>query len=132
VYVVGFVEGTCVHAYDVLAGGLHAYASWPLVSQVLFHVLLGLDLLAAVLVLRRRPAGPVLAAVIMAADLTANWWGNWDRLVRHPLDYLQPVGLLPMTLFGLFVFATAVPLRREFRSRDRELVRAASVGSCPP
>ncbi|WP_236656112.1 hypothetical protein [Streptacidiphilus jiangxiensis] len=121
-----------MHAYDVVAGGLQAYASWPLASQVLFHALLGLDLWAAVLVLRRRPTGPVLAAAIMAADLTANWWGNWGRLVRHPLDYLQPVGLLPMTLFGLFVFATAAPLRREFRSRDGEGARAASGRPCPP
>ncbi|MGN5381794.1 hypothetical protein ACQ4WX_46085 [Streptomyces lasalocidi] len=34
------------------------------------------------------------------------------------LFYLQPVGLLPITLFGLFVLLTASPLRRTLRSGD--------------
>ncbi|MER7669158.1 hypothetical protein ABTY61_11870 [Kitasatospora sp. NPDC096128] len=115
VWVVGFVEGAAVHAFDVLSGGLHAYAWWPLPSQVLFHALLVLDPLAAVLVARARPAGAWLGAGVMVADLTANWWANWDDVVRHPLDYLQGVvGLPAMTLFGLFVFVTAAPLRRAF------------------
>ncbi|MGW2254721.1 hypothetical protein ACWCXH_31680 [Kitasatospora sp. NPDC001660] len=119
VYVIGFVEGSAVHAYDVIVGGLHAYRDWPLPSQLLFHALLVLDPLAAVWVARARPAGPVLGAAVMAADLTANWWENWDGLMRHPLDYLQPVGLLPMTFFGLLVLATAAPLRRSFRRVGR-------------
>ncbi|MFI9158367.1 hypothetical protein ACIGXI_21800 [Kitasatospora aureofaciens] len=119
VYVAGFVEGAGAHAVDVLSGGLHAYRAWPRASQLLFHALLVLDPLAAVLVARARPAGPLLGACIMVADLVANWWGNWDGLMRHPLDYLQFVGLPVMTLFGLFVFATAAPLRRALRSADR-------------
>ncbi|MBD0692515.1 hypothetical protein BG452_02110 [Streptomyces sp. CBMA123] len=115
VWVIGFVEGAGVHAFDLLTGGLHAYGAWPLPSQVLFHALLVLDPLAAVLVTRGRPAGPSLGAAVMVADLTANWWENWDGFVRHPLDYLQGVvGLPAMTLFGLFVFTTAAPLRRAF------------------
>ncbi|MFJ8475392.1 hypothetical protein [Kitasatospora sp. NPDC094011] len=43
---------------------------------------------------------------------------------RRPLDYLQPVGLLPMTLFGLFVFGTAVPLRRVFHRTAPRAVAA--------
>ncbi|MFI9361703.1 hypothetical protein ACIG5E_11665 [Kitasatospora sp. NPDC053057] len=119
VYVIGFVEGAGVHAFDVLSGGLHAYRAWPLESQLLFHTLLVLDPIAAVLVIRARPAGPPLGAGIMVADLVANWWGNWDGLTHHPLDYLRFVGLPVMTLFGLFVFATAAPLRRSFLSADR-------------
>ncbi|MFJ4189777.1 hypothetical protein [Kitasatospora sp. NPDC089509] len=124
VYVIGFVEGTGAHLYDVLTGGLHAYRDWPLPSQLLFHALLVLDPLAAVLVARARPVGPLLGAAIMAADLVANWWGNWDGLVHRPLDYLQPVGLLPMTLFGLLVFGTAVPLRRVFHRTAPRAVAA--------
>lgn len=103
------------HAYDVIRGGLHAYRYWPLPSQLLFHALIALNLLAAVWVALAHPAGPPLGATIMAADLTANWWGNWDGILRHPLDYLHLVGLPTMTLFGLFVLATAVPLHRSFR-----------------
>ncbi|GAA1914337.1 hypothetical protein [Streptantibioticus ferralitis] len=116
VYIIGFVEGTGSHAYDLFVGGLHAYRGSPLPSQLLFHALLGLDLLAAAWVALTRPAGPILGAAIMVADLTANWWGNWTGILRHPLDYLQPVGLTPMTLFGLFVFATVAPLHRSFRA----------------
>ncbi|MFH8383001.1 hypothetical protein ACH4E7_18935 [Kitasatospora sp. NPDC018058] len=119
VYVIGFLEGTGAHAYDVFTGGLHAFHSWPLPSQLLFHALLVLDPLAAVWVARARPAGPLLGAGIMVADLLANWWGNWDGLVHHPLDYLRFVGLPVMTLFGLFVFATAAPLHRAFGAFGR-------------
>ncbi|MFH9351448.1 hypothetical protein [Kitasatospora sp. NPDC017646] len=125
VYVIGFVEGAGAHAVDVLGGGLHAYRAWPLPSQLLFHALLVLDPLAAVLVARARPAGPLLGAGIMAADLLANWWGNWDGLMHHPLDYLRFVGLPAMTLFGLLVLTTAAPLRRSFRrSSHRSLLSA--------
>ncbi|MEV6513783.1 hypothetical protein AB0M61_47740 [Streptomyces sp. NPDC051642] len=115
VYVVGFVEGSGSHAYDVIRGGLHVYRYWPVPSQLIFHALLVLDLLAAVGVVLAHPVGPPFGATIMAADLTANWWGNWDGVLRHPLDYLQPVGLPAITLFGLFVLATAAPLHRSFR-----------------
>ncbi|MFB7905563.1 hypothetical protein ACFC1T_03965 [Kitasatospora sp. NPDC056076] len=115
VWVAGFAEGAAVHAYQVGSGGLHAYAWWPVPSQVLFHALLVLDPLAAVLVARARSAGVWLGAGVMAADLTANWWANWDDVLRRPLAYLQGVvGLPAMTLFGLFVFVTAAPLRRAF------------------
>ncbi|MFI9645551.1 hypothetical protein ACIHAA_04545 [Streptomyces sp. NPDC052040] len=119
VYVIGFLEGAGSHAYDVLTGGLHAYGNWPLPSQLLFHALLVLDLVAAVWVVLAWPTGPALCSTVMAADLTANWWTNWTAVTRDPLAYLQPVGLTPITLFGLFVFVTATPLARSFRLIDR-------------
>ncbi|MFJ9733033.1 hypothetical protein ACIRU2_24430 [Streptomyces sp. NPDC101169] len=115
VYVIGFVEGTGSHAYDVIRGGLHAYRYWPLPSQLLFHALLVLDLLVAVSVVLARPAGPPLGATVMAADLAANWWGNRYGILSDPLDYVRPSGLAPITLFGIFVLATALPLHRTFR-----------------
>jgi hypothetical protein len=33
-------------------------------------------------------------------------------VIRHPLDYLVPFGLLPITLFAVFVLVTVMPLRR--------------------
>ncbi|MEV7793517.1 hypothetical protein AB0O68_16225 [Streptomyces sp. NPDC087512] len=117
-YVVGFLEGTASHAYDLCAGGLHAYRNWPVPSQLLFYALLVLEPLAAAWVVLARPAGPVLGSALMAADLTANWWANWRGVIRDPLAYLQPVGLAPITLFGLFVFVTATPLGRSSRSTE--------------
>jgi len=115
VYVMGFVEGSGAHACDVIRGGLHAYRYWPLPSQLLFHALLVLDLLAAVGVALALPVGPPFGAGVMAADLIANWWGNWDGVLRHPLEYLRPYGLSAITLFGCFVLATAPALHRSFR-----------------
>ncbi|MFF4899505.1 hypothetical protein [Streptomyces sp. NPDC001068] len=111
----GFVEGTGSHAYDVITGGLHAYRYWPLPSQLLFHALLVLDLLVAVWVVLAHPAGPPLGAAVMAADLAANWWSNRDGILSDPHDYVKLSGLTPITLFGIFVLATALPLRRSFQ-----------------
>ena len=114
VYVVGFVEGAGSHADDVINGGLHAYRGWPLPSQVLFHAILALDLLAALTIVLVRSAGPLLGAAVMAADLTANWLGNWHQVLRDPGAYAKPYGLSMITLFGLFVLLTARPLHRSF------------------
>ncbi|MER7988775.1 hypothetical protein ABTY53_24740 [Streptomyces noursei] len=51
-----------------------------------------------------------MAAVVMTLDVVANWYVNWPLLVADPTWWWRPVGLLPITLFGLFVVATAVPL----------------------
>jgi hypothetical protein len=45
-------------------------------------------------------------------DVAANWIGNWPSLHEHPVRLLRPVGLLPITLFGVFVLVTALPLLR--------------------
>lgn len=111
-YVAGFLEGTGAHAYDVVTGGLHAYGYAPLALQLLFHALLLLDPLVALLVVTARPVGPYLGAAVMLADLAANWWLQRDIVLHHPATCLRPVGLLPITVFGVFVLATALPLRR--------------------
>ena len=115
VYVIGFLEGTGAHAMYVIDGGLHAFRGFPLPSQVFLHLLLVLDPLVAYLVWRRRPAAPILAAAVMFGDLLVNWQGNWAYVHTHPSTLLRPYGLPVLTLFGLFVFATAVHLHREFR-----------------
>ncbi|WP_031161643.1 hypothetical protein [Streptomyces durhamensis] len=111
-YVIGFLEGTGWHAYCLVAGGLHAYSYAPLLIQLLFHALLLLDPLVALLIVRARPGGPLLAAPVMLADLVGNWGTGWRAVLAHPAAYLRPVGLLPITLFGIFVLLTAFPLRR--------------------
>ncbi|MCN9243676.1 hypothetical protein NGF19_23290 [Streptomyces sp. RY43-2] len=113
VYVIGFLEGTCAHVLDLLRGGIHVYASFaPLPLQVFFVSLAVLDPLVVVLVGLLRPVGIWSACAVMALDVTANWITNWPQVREDWTWLLRPVGLLPITLFGLFVLASAVPLRR--------------------
>ncbi|KUN83148.1 hypothetical protein AQJ66_19845 [Streptomyces bungoensis] len=112
VYVVGFLEGTGAHGYFLVTGGLRAYGYAPVLVQLLFHALLLLDPLVALLIIRARPGGPLLAAVVMLADVLGNWIVTWGAVTTRPAAFLRPVGLLPITLFGVFVLLTALPLRR--------------------
>ncbi len=110
VYVVGFLVGTRTHVVDVARDGIHAYAMFPQVPlQVFFTGLVVLDPLVVVLVGLARREGIVLAGAVTALDMCGNWWGN-----RHWLhdDPSQLIPLLPLTLFGLFVVASALPLHR--------------------
>ncbi|GHE07988.1 hypothetical protein [Streptomyces alanosinicus] len=118
VYVGGFLEGTCYHALCLVRGGLHAYTGFgPLPLQVLFHALLVLDPLVAVLALRLRPAGIRAAGVVMTLDVLANWYVNRRRVTADPAALLSPVGLLPITLFGVFVLVSLCPLLRALAGR---------------
>lgn len=114
VFIVGFLEGAADHAYVIAANGLHTYRFFPLVSQILFFALLVLDPLAAVLAWRRNPWAPALGAAIMVADNTANWQADWPSVRADPSSLLRPYGLSMITLFGIFVLLTALPLRRSF------------------
>jgi hypothetical protein len=107
-YALGFTDGTGVHVRDLVRGGLHAYSSAPAAVQVFFVGLVLLDPLVVVLILRVCPAGIWLAGAVMAVDLATNWFINR----KGPLFLRQAVGLLPITLFGLFVLVSMVPLRR--------------------
>ncbi|WP_433453627.1 hypothetical protein ACQPXS_35835 [Streptomyces sp. CA-142005] len=111
-YVVGLLEGTCAHLLDLTRGGIHAYASYPLVSQVLFIGMVFLDPLAAVLVGLLRKEGIWLAGAVMVFDVCANWFGNWSWVRNHPVRLVHPVGLLPITAFGLFVVVFLIPMLR--------------------
>ncbi|MER6471447.1 hypothetical protein [Streptomyces collinus] len=110
VYLIGFLEGSCVHILDLARDGIHAYGAFPQVPlQVFFVSLAILDPLVAVLVVLARREGVWLAGAVMVTDVCANWWGN-----RHWLqdDPARLVWLSPITLFGLFVVAFLLPLHR--------------------
>jgi hypothetical protein len=117
-YAVGFADGTGAHVRDLARGGFHAYSAVPPVVQVFFVGLVVLDPLVAVLILSMRRAGPWLAAVVMAADVAGNWYVNWPGVTQDPWAYLRPVGLAPITFFGLFVLGSRVPLRRSLCQVD--------------
>ena len=109
-YAVGFTDGTGAHIRDLAHRGLRAYSGYgPVAAQVFFVSLVFLDPLVVVLVLRMRPAVVWLAGAVMAVDLAANWFDNWPSLTAEPP---RLVGMLPITLFGLLVLASMVPLRR--------------------
>jgi hypothetical protein len=113
VYLAGFAQGTGAHVRDLARGGIHAYSALPQVwVQVFFVSLVVLDPLVVVLVAFVRRAGVWLAAGVMTLDVAANWIGNWPSLQKDPARLLHPVGLLPITLFGVFVLATTLPLLR--------------------
>ncbi|MDT0457302.1 hypothetical protein RM550_16405 [Streptomyces sp. DSM 41527] len=112
-YLIGFLEGTGAHCLDLMRGGIHAYASFaPVPLQVLFVSLVVLDPLVVLLVGLVRPEGVRLASGVMVLDVIANWIVNWPQLQDDPGWLLRPVGLLPITLFGLFVIASSTPLHR--------------------
>ncbi|MFI9803840.1 hypothetical protein ACIHEJ_05630 [Streptomyces sp. NPDC052301] len=118
-YVVGFLEGTAAHAYFLVTGGLSAYDYAPTFVQLLFHSLLFVDPLVALAIIRGRPGGPMFASVVMLADVAGNWSGAWRAVMRHPTEFLRPAGLLPITLFGVFVLLTALPLHRALAQREQ-------------
>ena len=93
--------------------GIDAYATFPQAWQrVLLASLVFLDPLVVVLVALVRRAGIALAGAVMAADLAANLTGNWAGIQRDPAGLLLSAGLLAISLFGLFVLVTVIPLLR--------------------
>ncbi|MFB7330998.1 hypothetical protein ACFC00_05065 [Streptomyces adustus] len=109
-YLIGFLEGSCVHILDLVRDGIHAYAAFPQVPLQGFFVGLAiLDPLVAVLVALVHRTGIWLAGAVMVTDVFANWWGNRHWLEDGPARLLS---LSPITVFGLFVVAFLLPLQR--------------------
>jgi hypothetical protein len=117
-YIAGFAEGTGDHALWMTHGGVHAYASsYPQVPlQAFFVSLIILDPLALLLLALVRREGIWLACGVMVLDITANWAGNWSRIQDRPNGLLLAAPWL-ITLFGLFVLATATPMLRLTKNR---------------
>ena len=117
-YIAGFADGTGDHVRWTAHGGIHAYASsYPQVPyQVFFVSLIVLDPLVIVLATAVRREAAWLACGVMAADIAANWAGNWHRILNYPAHLAGNVPWL-ITLFGMFIFATALPLARAMAAR---------------
>lgn len=117
VYLIGFAEGTADHVLWMTHGGIHAYAQSypPIAIQVFFVSLVVLDPVVIALVAFARVEGICLAAAVMALDIAANWTGNWAR-IRH--DWVPTAPWL-ITLFGVFVLVTALPLLRVMKGSPR-------------
>lgn len=109
----GFADGTGDHVRWMAHGGIHAYASsYPqLPYQVFFVSLIVLDPLVVVLAAVVRREAVWLACGVMVADIGANWAGNLRRILDYPAHLAGNIPWL-ITVFGVFVFATAFPLAR--------------------
>jgi hypothetical protein len=107
-YAVGFTDGTGAHIRDLARAGFSAYRFAPAAIQVFFVGLVLLDPLVVILIVRLCRAGVWLAGSVMAADMAANWFVN-----RDSPSLLRPsAGLLAITVFGVFVLISALPLQR--------------------
>jgi hypothetical protein len=117
VYAICFLEGAGSHVLQIAGGGVHTYdwVWWP--SQVLYYTLVVWDSLAVYLALRAQAAVVPLGVAIMVLDLGSNWHYNWSSIRADPGLFWAPVGLLPMSSFGLFVVAAGMPLWRVLRRR---------------
>lgn len=126
VYLVGFAEGTGDHVLWMTRGGIHAYApSYPQITiQVVFVSLVVLDPLVVVLVVFLRREGIWLAAAVMALDVAANWIGNWTHIRR---EWVPNVPWL-ITVFGVFVLVTVLPLLCVMKVEHRQVDGQAPVG----
>jgi hypothetical protein len=115
VYLIGFLVGTRTHVVDVARDGVHAYALFPQTALRVFFVgLVVLDPLVVVLVGLARPVGIWLAGAVMLLDMCGNWWGNRHWFHDDPSKLLV---LVPLTVFGVFVLAAALPLQRAVAGR---------------
>jgi hypothetical protein len=113
VYVICFLWGTAMHVVDLAGGGHNSYSSpAPAPIRFYFVALVVLDPLVVVLLVRLRPIAVIVAGGVMAVDVSANYYVNWPQISQHPDYLLRPLGLLPFTLFALFVTVTASPLYR--------------------
>jgi hypothetical protein len=124
IYLAGFADGTGAHIRDLARHGLHAYAFAPVAAQVFFVALVLLDPLVFALVLLTRPAGAWLAGAVMAADIAANWLVNWSSVAAGGTRFLSWTGLLPITVFGLVVLITFIPLHRALRASAASVLPA--------
>jgi hypothetical protein len=118
-YLIGFAEGACAHVSDLVHGGIHAYAAFPhAFIRVFFVSLVVLDPLVVVLVGLVRRSGVWWGSAVMTLDVAANWISNWASVKADPTQLLQPVGLTAITLFGLFVLVSCLPLLRAMKNAD--------------
>ena len=113
VYAAGFTEGSVTHIRQLTQGGWHTYGYAPVVLQAFFVSLVLLDPLVIALTGLARRAGVWLAAVVMVADMSANWYANR----ANPSPSRPASGLLFLTIFGAFVLITAIPLQRRLVTR---------------
>ncbi|MFE5340330.1 hypothetical protein ACFQ80_08905 [Isoptericola sp. NPDC056578] len=108
-WVAGFLVGTTTHVVDLVLGGAAVYAGYPAGVRAFWVALTVVDPLVVTLVLLRRRAGVALGVVVMVADVAVN-----GSMLAATGDGLA--GLVPQSLFAVFVLVTARPLAARFRA----------------
>lgn len=115
-YALGFIVGAVASVFDLITYGTDAYAAAPLPARILFASLVILDPLVAIAALRVRRAAPWLAcAVLGMVALGLMWRAHAPNGLTQPPAFIGPAwGLILLELlFGVFVFATAIPVWRK-------------------
>ncbi|MGY5125749.1 hypothetical protein [Streptomyces nigrescens] len=113
VVVMAFV-GAASHIADLARSGLYPYAWAPDWLNLYWSSLAVFDSLAALLLISGRQAGVDLTCVIMATDLTANWYAAYS--IQHS-DFSTQPGLQRLTAFTVLVFTTAPFVRSRLGTR---------------
>jgi hypothetical protein len=75
--IVVFAYGAAVHSYDLIRGGLNAYADFPVWLGGYFTALVVLDAAVALLIGLRRRSGLVLGCSVLISDALANGYAAY-------------------------------------------------------
>ncbi|GLY19669.1 hypothetical protein Kisp01_66830 [Kineosporia sp. NBRC 101677] len=113
---VALMYGTLVHLTQLAAGGWDPYPSLPNWLAVCFVSLTVLDPLAAVLLLRQRQVGLVLACAVLLSDSAANGYANYI-LDSSPGITTGRIGHAVVTVLAVTFTAAATQLWSTARSQ---------------
>ena len=113
----GFLVGTTTHVVDLVLSGTDVYTGYPVGVRLFWVALTVVDPLVVALLLLHRRAGVVLGVVVMVADVAVN--GTVLATTGEGL-----AGLVPQSLFGVFVLVTARPLAARFRAASGRVPEA--------
>lgn len=120
VWIVGFLIGTTTHLLDLIAGGLETYAGFSPALRLFWVSLTVFDPVAVVLLALKRPAGVVVALVIILVDIAVNW------TVVVTIAGVPMFAVVTQTLFAVVLLTTAPTLWRWFGARR---TRAGTVSA---
>ncbi|MFF2727190.1 hypothetical protein ACFVS9_04685 [Streptomyces sp. NPDC058008] len=117
VYVVALVlVGAASHIADLARSGPHPYGWAPDRLNLYWSSPAVFDSLAALLLVSGKRADVDLTCVIMATDLTANWYAAYG--IQHS-DFFAEPGLRRLTVFTLLVLATGPLIRSRLSALTR-------------
>ena len=116
-------SGTATHIFDLLTGGTDTYTEFPTAVRLSWVCLTILDPVTLVLLALRRPAGIVLALVVIFADVAVNW------TVFVIFGDFPLFAVVNQTLFAVLLFNTAPMLWRGFGTRSEATAGLQETGS---
>jgi hypothetical protein len=105
-----FLIACVLHVRDMWLHGWLPYHSAPLPLNYFWTALVGLDLLAAFLLLTRPQIGLVISIVLMFTDVAVNAWARFDlHLIQHTRGAV--LLLLQLSFLAVMSAVTALTMR---------------------